>query len=81
MTATSTHRAPRVLFVVLVILFFLVCGVHLTGMHHDGDLHGLALAVYSSLLVLILVGALALLGDERKAKLQAVSLDNGRSLR
>lgn len=62
MSAVFKHRAAKGLLVVLVVLFFVLCGVHLAGAHHDGDLHGVALAVYSSMLVLILLGALVLFG-------------------
>lgn len=68
MTTIFRHRAARGVFVGMVILFFVVCGVHLTGMHHDGGLYGVTFAVYSSLLVLVLVGDLALFEALRRTQ-------------
>lgn len=56
------HRVARGLLIVLILLFFVVCGVHLTGGHQDRDLLGLALAV-TSLLALVLLGDIALISD------------------
>lgn len=44
----------RFLVLLLALLFFLVCGVHLLGWHHDADLDGLAVAV-------LVLGALSIL--------------------
>jgi hypothetical protein len=42
----------KVICLVVVILFVLVCGVHLAGAHHDGDGDGLGLADRFSAIVL-----------------------------
>jgi hypothetical protein len=43
---------------VLLLVFVLVCGVHVAGIHHDADAHGLGLV--DQLAGLLLVAALGL---------------------
>lgn len=48
----------RTLCLVILLLFVMVCGLHLVGAHHDDDLDGLALA--DGLTVIALAGGLGL---------------------
>ena len=63
-TFLTSSRAGRLLCVVLLAAFVLLCGLHLAGAHHDthGDGLGLAsepllLALVAVLLVLVVVAA------------------------
>lgn len=53
------HSAwARGAFLVLLMLFVLICGIHLAGVHHDSDLDGLGSA--GGLGAIVVIGALAL---------------------
>ena len=43
----------RVVCLVVLLAFLLMCGVHLAGAHHDGEAHGLAVAAIFGLLVFV----------------------------
>jgi hypothetical protein len=48
--------SARILFLVLLVLFVLICGLHVAGAHHGTDIDGLGLV--DGLAALALVGAL-----------------------
>lgn len=54
------RRSPlaKVLVIAFVVIFVLLCGVHLAGAHHDADTDSLGLAI--DLFVLTLLAALPL---------------------
>lgn len=48
--------SARILFLVVLVLFVLICGLHVAGAHHGTDVDGLGLV--DGLAALVLVGAL-----------------------
>lgn len=41
---------PRVFVLVLLAFFLLICGIHVSGVHHNSDSHGLTLAIAVNIL-------------------------------
>jgi hypothetical protein len=51
---------------VLLLVFVLICGVHLAGIHHDSDSHGLGLVDRLVSLLLVAILGLGLITVARK---------------
>ena len=53
-----TDALLRLMFMVLLLVFVIVCGVHIGGLHHDGDAHalGMAIAITSALALALAAG-------------------------
>ena len=75
-------------FFVLLLIFILVCGIHLAGAHHDSDSDGLGLVDRLPLILLVALLGLVLtaldrrrnksaseIGPVRRVILQAVAFD------
>lgn len=41
----TQSRAGRLIFLAVLLLFVLVCGIHIAGVHHDADKHALAVGI------------------------------------
>jgi len=53
-----TGAVLRLTLLVLLLVFVIVCGVHVGGLHHDGDAHalGMAIAITSALALALAAG-------------------------
>ncbi|MFN2490821.1 MAG: hypothetical protein ABR529_14030 [Actinomycetota bacterium] len=62
------QRSPwvRGACLVLLLIFILICGVHLAGIHHDSDSDGLDLVDWLTAILLIALLALALIAPVRR---------------
>lgn len=84
------RRSPwvRGAFLVLLLIFILVCGIHLAGVHHDSDSDGLGLVDRLPIVLLVAFLGLVLtaldrrrsqeasdIGQVRRVILQAVAFD------
>ena len=55
-----TGAVLRLTLLVLLLVFVIVCGVHVGGLHHDGDAHALGMAIaITSVLALALAAGLS----------------------